>query len=200
MNCWDTRYQGDDYIFGTAPNEFLASVVAAGHLPPGPVLCLGAGEGRNAVYLAQQGHAVTALDMSPVGLAKARKLADQRGVSISTVVADLAAYTIEPGAWAGITSIFLHPPPPLRQQLYRQVVAGLAPGGVLVLEGYTPRQLVFRTGGPPDPALLLTLADLHNELADLEPLIAHERERPISEGRGHSGPSSVVQFVGRKGG
>ncbi|MDQ5979623.1 MAG: hypothetical protein QG602_2598, partial [Verrucomicrobiota bacterium] len=155
---WDQRYghAGEDYVFGTAPNDFLASV--ADRIPAGPVLCLAEGEGRNAVFLAKRGHAVTALDQSATGLTKARALAEKHGVSLATLVADLADYSILPGAWAGIVAIFMHLPPDLRSRVLTQAAAGLQPGGVFILESYTPAQLAFGTGGPRDVALLPTLA------------------------------------------
>jgi SAM-dependent methyltransferase len=195
LNFWDERYgaAADSYVFGTEPNDFLA---AHAHLiPPGPVLCLAEGEGRNAVFLAQRGHAVTALDQSAVGLTKARQLAAERGVTIETAVIDLAAYTISPGAWAGIVAIFAHLPVPLRRQVMSQVVAGLRPGGVYLTEVYSPAQLAFGTGGPKDLALLVPLADLRAELAGLHFLTAREIERDVIEGSGHTGRASVVQVA-----
>ena len=130
----------------------------APQIPAGPVLCLAEGEGRNAVYLATLGHRVTAVDQSEVGLAKAQRLAKARGVKIETLVTDLADYTITAGAWAGIVATFAHLPPALRRRVHRDVVAGLQPGGVFILEAYTPAQLAFGTGGPKSPELLMTLA------------------------------------------
>ena len=115
---WDDRYQGDDYVYGTAANEFLSSQVD--RLPTGRILCLAEGEGRNAVFLAEQGFIVTAVDQSSVGLDKARRLAAERGVEIQTVVADLADFRIESGAWDGIVSIFAHMPPVPRRHVPRQ--------------------------------------------------------------------------------
>src|SRR4051812_38221280 len=105
---WDERYSRPGYAYGTAPNEFLAEL--AGLIPPGPVLTLGEGEGRNAAFLASLGPGVVAVDQSAVGLAKARRLAADRGLEIETVQADLAAFPIEPGAWAGVVSVFCHLP------------------------------------------------------------------------------------------
>jgi SAM-dependent methyltransferase len=194
MMNWDERYgAAEGYVFGTAPNDFLA---AHAHLiPPGPVLCLAEGEGRNAVFLAQRGHAVTAIDQSAVGLAKAQQLAAERGVTLATLVTDLAAYRIVPGAWAGIVAIFAHFPAALRQQIHAQVVAGLRPGGIFITELYSPAQLAFGTGGPKDPALLVPLAVLRAELDGLKLLIARECERDVVEGTGHTGRASVVQVV-----
>lgn len=194
MNFWDERYRANGgYVFGTAPNDFLA--LHAHAIPSGPVLCLAEGEGRNAVYLAQRGHAVTALDQSAVGLAKASQLAAQRGVTITTVTADLNDYRIEPGAWAGIVAIFAHLPVPLRRKINAQIVAGLRPDGVYLSEVYSPAQLGFGTGGPKDPALLVALADLCAELAELDLVIACECERDVVEGTGHTGRASVVQVL-----
>ena len=197
-NFWGQRYgAARDYVYGTAPNEFLAAM--ADRIPPGPVLCLAEGEGRNAVHLARRGHAVTALDQSAVGLAKARALAESQGLPLATVVADLADHAIAPGAWAGIVAIFMHLPPDLRARVLAASAAGLRPGGVLILEAYRPAQLAFATGGPRDAALLPTLAQLRAELSGLELLHAAELDRDIVEGDGHSGRGAVVQVVARRG-
>lgn len=193
---WDERYAGTDHFYGTAPNGFLASV--AERIPAGPVLCLAEGEGRNAVHLASLGHAVTALDQSAVGLAKAQRLAAARGVALETVVADLATYRIVPSAWAGIVSVFGHLPSALRRAVHAGVVAGLQPGGVFILEAYTPAQLAFGTGGPKDPDLLMRLDDLRRELAGLDLLVAQELEREVVEGTAHHGRAAVVQIVAQK--
>jgi SAM-dependent methyltransferase len=196
MTNWDQRYQNEAYLYGTAPNSFLVSVAEA--IPPGPVLCLAAGEGRNAVYLAQRGHAVTAVDSSAVGLAKAQRLAQERQVTVQTVVADLADYQIATGAWQAITAIFCHLPPELRRSVHQRVVAGLAPGGLFILEAYTPRQLTLCTGGPPCAELLMTLDELREELVGLHMEIGQELERELHEGRLHSGRGAVVQVLARK--
>jgi SAM-dependent methyltransferase len=162
------------------------------------VLCLAEGEGRNAVHLARRGYAVTAVDQSAVGLAKASALAARHGVPLTTQVTDLSNYVIPPRAWSGIVAIFMHLPPDLRTVVLAQVVAGLRPGGVLVWECYTPAQLAFNTGGPREIALLPTLASLREELAGLEFLHSAELERDILEGDGHTGRGAVVQIVARR--
>lgn len=194
--AWDQRYAGGGYFYGTEPNGFVAQ--RADRIPAGPVLCLAEGEGRNAVHLAQRGHTVTAMDQSGVGLAKAARLAAARGVALTTIVADMADYTITPGAWAGIVATFAHFPPPLRRVVHAQVVAGLRPGGVFLLEAYTPAQLAFGTGGPKDVELLMTLGALRDELTGLDFLHACECERDVIEGTGHTGRGAVVQVLARK--
>ena len=193
---WDERYAEPGYAYGTEPNDFLREV--AGRIPPGPVLCLGEGEGRNAVFLAGLGFAVTALDASRVGLAKAEALARARGVRVATVHADVAELVIAPAAWSGIVALWLHLPPAVRAPLHRACVTGLAPGGAFVLEAYTPRQLALATGGPREEERLMTLAALREELAGLDLEIGREREREIREGRYHAGRGAVVQVLGRR--
>jgi SAM-dependent methyltransferase len=191
---WDERYSQPGFAYGTEPNEFLAAV--AGRIPVGPVLSLGEGEGRNAAFLAGLGHRVVAVDQSEVGLAKAKKLAADRGLTVETVCADLTGYAIEPGVWAGIVSVFCHLPRRVRVPLYAAAVRGLRPGGVLVLEAYTPNQIGRGTGGPQDPDLLASLAELTRELAGLEFVHARERDREVREGAYHTGAASVVQLIG----
>jgi SAM-dependent methyltransferase len=195
-DSWNTRYDQPAYVFGTEPNDFLAEM--AEEIAAGPVLCLAEGEGRNAVFLALRGHAVTAVDQSAVGLAKASRLAEERGVTITPVVADLADYTIEPGEWSAIVSIFLHIPAALRRAIYRNAVVGLRPGGVFVLEAYTPKQIGLGTGGPQDPGLTPTLQQLQEDLDGLEFEIGRELQREVLEGIGHTGMAEVVQVFARK--
>jgi SAM-dependent methyltransferase len=197
MSMWDERYAEGGYFYGTEPNDFLREQ-AGGIIKGGRVLCLAEGEGRNAVYLAGLGLQVTGVDGSAVGLEKTRKLAAGRGVQVATVLADLAEYKIVPGAWDAIVSIWCHLPKPLRRKVHSDCVAGLKAGGLFILEAYTPRQLEFKTGGPPTAELLMTLADLKEELRGLDSLIGREIDRAIQEGMGHSGQSAVVQVVGSK--
>lgn len=193
---WDARYAEPGHAYGTEPNDFLVEVAV--RIPPGRVLCLGEGEGRNAVFLAARGFEVVAVDLSRVGLDKAAALARERGVRITTAHADLGSFPIEPAAWAGIVSLWIHMPPEERAPLHRRCVAGLAPGGAFVLEAYTPRQLGFGTGGPQSAERLATLATLREELAGLDLEIARERDRDVREGRFHDGMGAVVQVLGRR--
>lgn len=193
---WDERYAKPGYSYGTDPNRFLVSVVD--RIPSGRVLCLGDGEGRNGVYLAQQGFEVTSLDQSGVGLEKVRALAAERGVAIETMQADLADFAIEPGAWHGIVSIFCHFQPALRTRVHHSSVRGLAPGGAFVLEAFTPRQLEYQTGGPREADRLVSLAALEQDLAGLDFAIGQEIERQVIEGDRHTGLGAVVQVLAFK--
>lgn len=193
---WDQRYDTDEYIYGTEPNGYLRS--AASKIPRGKVLCLGEGEGRNAVWLAGLGGEVTAVDSSSVGLKKALRLAADRGVEIETIVSDIEDYTIEPDSWDAIISVFFHLPPEPRKRLHRQVAAGLKPGGVFVLEAYTIDQLRFNTGGPRTVELLMSLEILKRELEGLNFEHGVEKERNLIEGKLHTGKGAVVQILAFK--
>lgn len=196
MLDWDERYSEPGYAYGTEPNDFLRQHLAS--LPTGRVLSLAEGEGRNAVFLAEQGFTVSAVDASAVALRKAAELAAQRGVQFDIQVHDLASFAIPPASWPAVVSIFCHIPLAARQRLHAQVVNGLVPGGILLLEAYTPAQLALGTGGPRDAALTMTAAALREELRGLEFLLLKETRRPVLEGKYHTGSGAVVQCLARK--
>ncbi len=190
---WESRYDTDAYVYGTAPNDFLAATVA--ELPPGRTLCIADGEGRNGVYLATLGHEVTSVDMTESGMAKAARLAKTTGVELTTVVADLAEYDFGEQRWDLIVSIFAHTPPDIRGRVHGAIAQALAPGGRLILEAYTPDQIGRGTGGPKVPELTMTLAGLSQELTGMEILTGEEKIRSVIEGPGHTGDGAVVQVV-----
>lgn len=193
---WDERYAADEYIFGTEPNDFLKA--NANQLKPGSVLCLADGEGRNGVYLAKLGFEVTSLDLSPVGLEKARRLAAAQNVEINTICADLNDFVIEPNAWDNIVSIFCHLPPALRKKVHGAAAHGLSSRGVFLLEAYTAKQLSMPgKGGPPDPELLFSTEMLLRDFAALDVVQASETDRAVNEGSKHHGDSAVVQLIAR---
>lgn len=195
MNPWDERYSAEGYAYGTEPNDFLRE--HASRLE-GPVLCLAEGEGRNAVFLASLGLDVTAADQSPVGIAKAKRLAAERGTRIDAIVADADALDFALASFAAIIAIFGHMPPETRRRVHGRAVGWLRPGGHFLLEAYTPDQTRRTTGGPRDADLCMTEAGLRTELAGLDVVFARECIRPVIEGRFHTGEASVVQFLARK--
>jgi cyclopropane fatty-acyl-phospholipid synthase-like methyltransferase len=194
---WDERYSGDDLAYGQAPNDFLASM--ADRLPSGgQALDIGAGEGRNALFLASRGLNVLAVDQSGVGMRKAQRLAQERGLTLRTQAVDLQDFDAEPNSFDVVSSIFVHLPQALRAALHRRARAWLKPGGMFLLEAYAPDQIERETGGPKDPALLASLEVLLAELKGL--VIEHQAAlvRNVTEGRFHTGEASVVQVVARK--
>lgn len=191
---WQRRYADHDgYLYGTEPNDFLAEVVA--DLEPGDTLCYADGEGRNGVHLATLGHRVTSVDLTEAGLAKASTLAADRGVAITTVVADMASWDMGTDRWDLAVSIFAHMPPPIRRRVHAELARALRPGGRLVLEAYTPAQIGRGTGGPPVPELTMTLDGLRDELVGLEITHGIETVRAVVEGPGHTGDGAVVQVI-----
>jgi SAM-dependent methyltransferase len=193
---WDERYSAEDYAYGTTPNEFLVENVSS--IPKGKVLSLAEGEGRNAVFLAQQGYDVTAVDGSLVGLNKARKLADENRVVVEFIHADLADYDLGENKWDGIVSIFFPLPSSLRKELYKKVMAGLKQNGVFLLEAYTPAQLKHGTGGGNSVDVMQSKESLRLELASLKFKHLTELEREVIEGVYHTGIGSVVQAIATK--
>lgn len=194
---WNKRYAADDLVYGDAPNDFLAHV--ADRLPTqGRAIDIGSGEGRNALFLASRGLDVLAVDQSEVGLQKARRRAEARGLTLRTETADLRTFNAEPGSLALVTSLFVHMPPELRESVHRRVRDWLRPGGLFVLEAYAPDQIGRGTGGPSDPAMLASLETIQRELAGLEFEHAAALVRNVAEGSCHTGEASVVQVLARK--
>lgn len=193
---WEQRYSAEAYLYGTEPNEFLRA--NAHLLPAGATMCLAEGEGRNAVHLAGLGREVHSVDLTEAGVAKTLRLAQQQGVQVAAVVGDLAEFDLGVDRWPAMVSIFAHMPPAVRRDLHARVVRALAPGGVLLLEAYTPAQIGRGTGGPAVPEMTMTLEGLRDELAGLEFVHAAELEREVVEGPGHTGVGAVVQVIARK--
>ncbi|PWQ98551.1 class I SAM-dependent methyltransferase [Leucothrix arctica] len=180
---WNDRYSGDVYVCGTMPNDFLYRV--SNFVKGNKVLCLGEGEGRNAVYLAREGFDVSAVDSSPLALENAERLADQSYVDINTQVAELSQYVIKPKRWSGIVSIFCHLPSAVRTSLHKKIVVGLKPGGIFIMEAYRSE-------------LLASLSQLKQELAGLEFLHIKEVVRDVNEGSFKKKNAELVQLVARK--
>lgn len=133
-----------------------------------------------------------------VGLEKARKLAKSRGVKIKTKIADLANFEPEENHYGSVISISAHLPSVVRNKLYPLIERSLKPNGVLLLEAYSENQLLRDTGGPKDADMLMTIDKLNREFSSLEPVLLREVEREVSEGEGHTGMASVVQFIAKK--
>ena len=194
---WDERYSGDELAYGAAPNGFLVQM--ADRLPAhGRALDIGAGEGRNALFLALRGLDVLAVDQSAVGMQKAQRLARERGLALRTQAVDLNDFQAEPDSFDVVSSIFVHLPAALRAKVHQRIATWLKPGGVFVLEAYAPEQLQRTTGGPKDPSLLAPLETILSELPGLH--IEHQAAlvRNVGEGKFHTGEASVVQVVGRR--
>ncbi len=197
MTIWDQKYSTSDFLYGEHPNTFLveqSSILK----PRSKILCLAEGEGRNAVYLAKLGHQVTAIDLSQVGLDKLKKLAGQHQVSVETICCDLAHYPFQKEQFDAVISIWCHLPPLLRKEIHQKVYETLKPNGFFILEAYTLKQLEYRTGGPSEPSLMMSIQSIQDDFKKLHWFYSQELERYIEEGSGHKGQSAVLQVVGQK--
>ncbi|MDR3391041.1 MAG: class I SAM-dependent methyltransferase [Sulfuriferula sp.] len=195
---WDQRYNVPEFIFGTEPNVFLQQ--QAYRLTAGQrVLAVADGEGRNGVWLAQQGLSVLSVEGSSVALAKAQKLAQERNVTLDFECADLLQWHWGEARFDAVVAIFIQFVGPAgRDILFNGMKAALRPGGLLLVQGYTPRQLEFKTGGPSAAENMYTEPMLQELLAGWEILHLREHDEHISEGEHHSGMSALIDLVARK--
>jgi SAM-dependent methyltransferase len=198
LERWEGRFAAPDYIFGTAPNAFLA---AQKQLLPksGRALSIADGEGRNGVWLAEQGLDVLSLDFSPRAQAKARALAAARDATLSFELADVTRWAWPDAAFNVVVLIFTQfATPAERATMFAGVRKALKPGGLLLIEGYTPRQLEYATGGPKQIEQLYTRELLEQEFGSFSELKLEEYDCDITEGSAHVGRSAVIDLVGRK--
>jgi cyclopropane fatty-acyl-phospholipid synthase-like methyltransferase len=197
-NMWDERYAGGEYFFGTRPNAFM---VSQHHLLKPGMSCLAVadGEGRNGVWLVEQGLKVLSVDSSAVAASKADTLAQQRGVKLDFEVADLLNWDWGKERFDAVVAIFIQfATPAQREVLFKGIKQCLKPGGLLLLQGYTPRQLEYGTGGPPVAENMYTEPMLRKVFADMEILHLVEHDGDINEGSGHKGMSALIDLVARK--
>lgn len=195
---WDKRYDTQDYIYGTEPSRFLkhnAGLFRAGET----ALAVADGEGRNSVFMAEQGLNVTAMDSSSVGLEKARRLAAARGADVDFRCADLRNWDWEAVQYDVVAAIFIQfADPAFRAEIFEGMARAVKPGGLLMLHGYTPKQIQFGTGGPAVPELLYTRDLLHEHFGDWDIVRLEEYEAELSEGPGHSGQSALIDLIARR--
>lgn len=198
---WNEKFDRPDHLYGTEPNDFLKG--SFDWIPkPGKVVSLGEGEGRNAVFLAQMGYEVLAVDSSSVGLEKTRKLSKSKNVHVSTEEADLKSFDLGTEKWEGVVMIFCHLPSALRAALWNRISKSVKKGGFILMELYSPKQLEATRegrsiGGPKDLDLIVTVEEIRSAFPTAEFKILREVDRDIHEGIGHRGPSHTVQVLAR---
>jgi cyclopropane fatty-acyl-phospholipid synthase-like methyltransferase len=197
---WSQRYRdaGEDYLFGIAPCRFLEThrhLLESG----ATALSVADGEGRNSVWLAEQGLAVTALEISPVAVEKARRLARGRGVEVNFMQADMLTAAWPPASYDFVVGIFIQfVGPDERVIQFARMKQAIRPGGLLLLHGYTPKQIEYRTGGPSAVENLYTKELLREAFADFRIETLHAYEADVDEGKGHRGRSALIDLVARK--
>jgi len=195
---WDEKFSREGYFYGFEPNVYIQSQTNL-LVPKGKILCLGEGEGRNAVYLASKGFDVTALDASAIGMTKALMMASKRGVSFQTELIDLEQWTPTQNYDAIVTS-YLHLEEPLRTQAFRQAFATLNKEGYFIGEFFSINQIPRESGGPKKPSLLYTLASLESifSMEEAKVLYLEECDVPLDEGNGHQGDALVIRILIQK--
>lgn len=198
LDRWQTRYAAPEYAFGNAPNYFLAGCKPL--LPKsGKALAVADGEGRNGVWLAEQGLDVTTTDFAAEGLKKARTLAAERKVAVTFIQADMHTWPYPDAAFDVVADIFTQVSTPAERAVkWAGIRHALKPGGLLILQGYTPKQLEYGTGGPKAIENLYTRALLEQTFGDFCDLKIVEEEREMDEGAAHAGMSAVIGLTGRK--
>ncbi len=195
---WNERYDKPGFVFGTEPSQFLRK--HKGWLKQGDrALAVADGEGRNSVYLAEQGLTVTAMDSSIIGLKKAKRLSGMRGVDVDFLRADLESWDWQAARFDIVVAIFIQfAEPSFRAKIFDGIECTLKPGGVLMLHGYTPSQVGYGTGGPPNPDHLYTRAMLESRFGAWDIAELREYEMDLQEGTGHSGRSALIDLIARK--
>ncbi|MCE1236995.1 MAG: class I SAM-dependent methyltransferase [Hyphomicrobiales bacterium] len=196
---WNTRFAHPDYVFGTEPNAFLAS--CEDRLPEtgGKALAIADGEGRNGVFLAECGLDVLSVDFSPNAQAKARALAEARGVSMATETVDIIHWNWPEAAFDVVAAIFFQfAGPQDRDTIFAGIRKALKPGGLLILTGYRPEQIAYGTGGPKVVENMYTRDLLETAFGDFDGVEISEHDTEVDEGHGHKGISALIDFIGRR--
>ncbi|MFT0801039.1 class I SAM-dependent methyltransferase [Bacillus swezeyi] len=197
MNFWNTRFQGENYVYGTEPNIFLSDSQKKLQLS-GSALAIAEGEGRNAVFLAEQGMNVTSWDYAESGLRKTKKLAEARDVVVKTELADLNEVSWKKDQWDEVVCIFGHFPKELRQKTLLGIKEAVKPGGFFVTEVYSIYQIPYKSGGPQESELLYTPEEFLQTYSDWRIVHFFMGEVVRHEGDFHNGLSHVIQFIGQK--
>jgi 2-polyprenyl-3-methyl-5-hydroxy-6-metoxy-1,4-benzoquinol methylase len=196
VEFWDDRFASDAYAYGTEPSRFLAEHLRS--LPPGKILFPAEGEGRNAVYAAEQGWDVVAFDQSKEGSRKALALAEQKQVQLNYVVAPWENFEYPEASFDAAVLVFVHVPAEQRTAFHRRIVQFLKPGGTVILEGFSKDQITFSSGGPKDTALLFSAEEILNDFTDMDVHILKLEQVMLNEGPYHTGEASVIRYIGKR--
>ena len=193
---WDARYSESDYVYGKKPNKYFEHNLLK--LNPGKLLLPAEGEGRNAVFAAENNWLVTAVDFSSKAKEKALKLANERNVSIEYVIAPLEKYAFPENEFDAVGLIYAHFPRNLRTQIHNSVIKSLKPGGILIFEAFSKKQINNNTGGPKDISLLYDLEELFTDFRDLRIEESQGLEIELTEGKYHKGKSDIIRLIAKK--
>ncbi|TLX77771.1 class I SAM-dependent methyltransferase [Labilibacter sediminis] len=195
-NIWDQKFSSESYLYGELPNPGFKSFISSNK--PGKILLPGEGEGRNAVFAAQQGWDVYAADKSMVAMRKAKMLSEKYGVNFNYALGDLMEQDYALESFDVIAPIFFHLNPEIRIQLHQFFVSLLKPGGKLYVLGFSTEQLNYSSGGPKDKNMLYSESKLAEDFKELQVIKNIRIETSLEEGEGHEGPASLIEFEALK--
>lgn len=195
-NFWDERYSDSEYAYGEKPNVFFESELKK--LPVGKILLPAEGEGRNAVFAARLGWDVKAFDLSIEGKKKAELLASKYGVSINYQINSFQNILLEENSFECIALVFAHLPKEIREKVHNKLIKSLAPGGTIILESFSKKQISNNTGGPRNIEMLYSKNELEKDFSDLSFINITEIDAELAEGKFHNGIASLIRLVGKK--
>jgi SAM-dependent methyltransferase len=196
---WNERFDKEEFIFGKEPNEYLVDQSKRFLTPGNKVLCIADGEGRNGVWLAKQGMHVVGFDASDIALAKAKQFAKDNQVEVEYSFSDTDGFTWQTNSYDAVVGIFIQfADPEMRARIFSQAHQTLKPGGIFILQGYTPKQLEYKTGGPSLIEHLYTEEMIRELSEEFEILDLQCYEKELSEGARHTGMSALLGMVARK--
>ena len=196
---WNERFDKDEFIFGKEPNEYLVETAARFLKKNDRVLCIADGEGRNGVWLAKQGMQVVGFDASDIALVKAKQFAKDNQVEVEYLFSDTDSFDWQANAYDAVAAIFIQfADPVMRERIFQNVYQTLKPGGIFILQGYTPKQLDYKTGGPSAIEHLYTEESIRGLVKNFEVLELVSYEKVLNEGARHSGMSALLGLVARK--
>ncbi|WP_251366790.1 bifunctional 2-polyprenyl-6-hydroxyphenol methylase/3-demethylubiquinol 3-O-methyltransferase UbiG [Polynucleobacter sp. MWH-Svant-W18] len=196
---WNERFDKDEFIFGKEPNEYLVETAARYLKKNDRVLCIADGEGRNGVWLAKQGMQVVGFDASDIALVKAKQFAKDNQVEVEYLFSDTDSFDWQANAYDAVAAIFIQfADPAMRERIFQNVYQTLKPGGIFILQGYTPKQLDYKTGGPSAIEHLYTEESIRGLVKNFEVLELVSYEKVLNEGARHSGMSALLGLVARK--
>lgn len=199
MQFWNERFDVEEFIFGKEPNEYLVEQTSKYLKLGSRVLCIADGEGRNGVWLGKQGMDVIGFDVSDIALVKAKQFAKENLVKIEYTLNDTDGFDWQDNSYDAIVAIFIQfADPEMRARIFKQVQSSLKPGGILILQGYTPKQLEYKTGGPSLIEHLYTEEMIRDLAKDFNILELRCYEKELSEGARHTGMSALLGLIAQK--
>ncbi len=193
---WNERYSSKEFVYGEAPNQFVKQELAK--LTPGKILFPAEGEGRNAVFAATLGWQVTAFDPSIEGKKKAKLLAKKNNVQIGYLIDNYENIDLEKGSFDCIVLVFAHTPTQKRKAVHQKLISYLKPGGTLLLEGFSKKQIEKKSGGPQNLEMLFSKNELQDDFHSLSKIKITEAETQLNEGVFHRGSASTIRLIGTK--